>query len=43
MNKIAERAAAKRQRVIEAAALVFRRHGFAQTSMDNIAVAAGSC
>ena len=41
MSKIAERAAAKRQRVIEAASLVFRRHGFAQTSMDNIAVAAG--
>jgi AcrR family transcriptional regulator len=41
MNKIAQRAAAKRQRVIEAASLVFRRHGFAQTSMDNIAVEAG--
>ena len=41
MDKVAERAAAKRQRVIEAATLVFRRHGFAQTSMDNIAVAAG--
>ena len=41
MNKIAERAAAKRQRVIEAASVVFRRHGFAQTSMDNIAVEAG--
>ena len=41
MNKIAERAALKRQRIIEAASVVFRRHGFAQTSMDNIAAAAG--
>ena len=41
MNKIAERAAAKRQRVIEAATVVFRRYGFAKTSMDNIAVEAG--
>jgi len=41
MNKIAERAAAKRQRVIEAASVVFRRHGFAKTSMDTIAVEAG--
>jgi AcrR family transcriptional regulator len=41
MNGISERAAAKRQKVIEAASLVFRRHGFARTSMEAIAEAAG--
>ena len=41
MSKIAERAAARRHRVIEAAVLVFRRHGLAKTSMEDIATAAG--
>jgi AcrR family transcriptional regulator len=41
MTQITPKAAAKRRRVIEAASLVFRRHGFARTSMDAIAEAAG--
>lgn len=41
MSQLTPKAAAKRQRVIEAACLVFRRHGFARTSLDAIAEAAG--
>jgi AcrR family transcriptional regulator len=41
MNQLTAKAAAKRQRVIEAACLVFRRHGFARTSLDAIAETAG--
>jgi AcrR family transcriptional regulator len=35
------KAALKRQRIIEAAALVFRRRGYAQTTLNEIAVEAG--
>ena len=41
MTQVTERAAAKRRLVVEAACLVFRRHGFARTSIDAIAEEAG--
>ena len=41
METPSERAKAKKQRILEAASLVFRRHGFARTSLDLIAQEAG--